>query len=115
TEVAARIAADLRSAGRRALVLAGRHDYGVQLDGQLRLAGLPRVEAPDDADVLVLCGLVGAPEIERAAALDPLPVIAFDGVQSARLGAGRDVHLALPVAPSDDAVAGDELFFVEPT
>jgi len=115
TEVAARIAADLRAAGRRALVLAGGHDYGVQLDGQLRLAGLPRVADPAEADVLVLCGLARAPEIERARALAPLPVIAFDGVQGSALGAGRDVRLALPVAPDDDVVAGDELFFVEPT
>src|SRR3954447_24020722 len=42
TVVAQRLAADLASRGRRAFVIAGAHDYGVQLDGQLRLAGLPR-------------------------------------------------------------------------
>jgi len=115
TEVAARIAADLRSTRRRALVVAGGHEYGVQLDGQLRLAGLPRTEDPAEADVVVLCGLAGAPEIERAAALAPLPVVAFDGVQGAELGAGRDVTVALPVAPADGVVVGDVLFFVEPT
>jgi hypothetical protein len=115
TEVAARIAADVRGAGRRALVVAGAHDYGRQLDGQLRLAGLPRAEGPDDADLVVLCGLAGAPEMGRAAALAPLPVVAFDGIQGAALGAGRDVRVALTVAPGDDVVVGDHLFFVAPT
>jgi hypothetical protein len=115
TEVAARIAADLRAAERRAFVVAGGHDYGVQLDGQLRLAGLPRTDDPADADLVVLCGLVRGAEIARAAALAPLPVVAFDGVQGADLGAGRDVAIALPVAPADGVVVGDVLFFVEPT
>src|SRR3954453_22515799 len=75
TEVAARIAADVCASGRRALVVAGEHDYGAQLDGQLRVAGLPRADGPDDADLVVLCGLAGAPEAERAAALAPLPVV----------------------------------------
>src|SRR5919202_1728584 len=44
TEVAARVAAWLRAEGRRAMVVAGEQQYGVQLDGQLRLAGLPRAE-----------------------------------------------------------------------
>jgi hypothetical protein len=115
TEVAARIAAWLRDAGRRAVVVAGDHDYGVQLDGQLRMVGLPRAEPAEDADLVVLCGLAGAPEIQQAVQLAPLPVVAFDGVQGADLGAGRDVRLALPVAPAPDLVAGDVLFFVEPT
>ena len=114
TEVAARIAADLRATGRRAFVVAGGHEYGAQLDGQLRLAGLPRIEDPAEADLVVLCGLAGAPEVERAAALAPLPVVAFDGVQGADLGPGRDVTIALPVAPADGVVVGDVLFFVEP-
>jgi hypothetical protein len=100
TEVAARIAADLRAADRCALVVAGEHEYGLQLDGQLRLAGLPRTEDPASADVIVLAGLAGAAEIARAAALAPLPVIAFDGAQHADLGAGRDVVVALPHAPA---------------
>ena len=100
TEIAARIAADVRGAGRRAFVVAGEHGYGAQLDGQLQMAGLPRAGAPEDADVVVLCGLAGGPEISHAAALAPLPVIAFDGVQGAPLGAGRDVLVALPFAPS---------------
>jgi hypothetical protein len=37
--------------------------------------------------VVVLAGLQGEAEIARAAALAPLPVIAFDGVQGAALGA----------------------------
>src|SRR4051794_28907757 len=114
TEVAARIAADVRSSGRRALVVAGEHEYGVQLDGQLRLVGLPRAESPDDADLVVLCGLDGSPEIERAAALAPLPVVCFDGAQGAALGAGREVSIALPVAPADGVRPGEVLFFVEP-
>jgi hypothetical protein len=113
--VGARIAARVRAQGRRALVVAGDHDYGLQLDGQLRLAGLPRTDSAGDADLVVLCGLAGAPEIERAAALAPLPVVAFDGVQGADLGAGREVRLALPVAPAPGVVVGDALFFVEPT
>ena len=115
TEVAARIAAWVRAEGGRALVVAGEHEYGAQLDGQLRLGGLPRAESAEDADLIVLCGLAGEREIQRAAELAPLPVVAFDGVQGADLGAGRDVRLALPVAPADDVVVGDVLFFVEPT
>jgi hypothetical protein len=92
----------VRDAGQRALVVAGVHDYGVQLDGQLRMAGLPRTEEVVEADVVVLAGLVGAPEIEWAKALAPLPVVAFDGVQGADLGAGRDVRLALPYAEGED-------------
>src|SRR3954463_12857232 len=42
TVVAQRIAEDVRAAGRQAVVVAGDHDYGLQLDGQLRLAGVPR-------------------------------------------------------------------------
>jgi hypothetical protein len=115
TEVAARIAAWLRAEGRRALVVAGEHEYGAQLAGQLRMVGLPAAASADEADVVVLCGLAGAPEIARAAALAPLPIVAFDGVQGADLGAGRDVRLALPVAPADEVVVGDVLFFVAPT
>jgi len=114
TEVAARIAADVRASGRRAFVVAGRHDYGRQLDGQLRLHDLPRAEDPGDADVVVLCGLAGAPEADRAAALAPLPVVAFDGIQGADLGAGREVHLALPFAPGADGRGSDDLFTIEP-
>jgi hypothetical protein len=116
TEVAARIAADLRASRRRALVVAGSHDYGRQLDGQLRLHDLPRTAEAGDAGVVVLCGLAGAPELERAAALAPLPVVAFDGVQGADLGAGRDVRLALPFAPPEGAGdrGTDDVFTVEP-
>ena len=96
TEVAARIATDVRAAGQHALVVAGEHDYGRQLDGQLRLASLPRAERADDADLVVLAGLAGEPEIERAAATAPLPLVAFDGAQGAALG-DREVHVALPV------------------
>lgn len=100
TEVAARIAVAVRAAGRRALVIAGTHTYGRQLDAQLRLADLPRVEDAAAADLVVLCGLAGEPEIERALALASLPVIAFDGVQGSALDRARDVCLALPFAPT---------------
>ncbi len=101
TVVAQRIAADLLATGRRAHVVAGEHDYGLQIDSQLRVAGLPRADDPADADVLILAGFPGEPESERAAALAPLPVIAFDGAQGTDLGAGREVWLALPHAPVD--------------
>jgi hypothetical protein len=113
TEVASRIAADLRTDGRRAIVVAGEHEYGVQLDGQLERVGLPRAERPGDADVVVLCGLTGHPEIGRAAALAPLPVVAFDAVQGADLGTGRDVRLALPAAPVEGVDARDLFLGVE--
>jgi hypothetical protein len=98
TEVARRIAEHVSAAGRRALVVAGEHDYGRQLDGQLRLADLPRTERAGDADVVVLAGLTGEPEIKRATASAPLPLIAFDGAQGAALG-DREVCIAMPYAP----------------
>jgi len=101
--VAVRLAADVRAAGRRALVVAGEHDYGRQLDGQLRLAGLPRATGPADADLVVLCGLTGEPEVEVARATAPLPLVAFDGVQHSDLGPGRELRLGLPFAPLDGA------------
>jgi hypothetical protein len=107
TEVARRIAAHLRAAGQRALVVAGEHDYGRQLDRQLRLVDLPRTERAEDADVVVLAGLIGEPEIERATASAPLPLVAFDGVQGATLG-DRDVRVAMPYAPVN-GVPTDEL------
>jgi hypothetical protein len=99
TEVAARLAAAVRAAGQRALVVAGAHEYGVQVAGQLSLVGLPRVEDVADADLVVLCGLAGGSEVPRAQATG-LPVIAFDGVQG---GVPlRDLRLALPFAPGED-------------
>ena len=112
TEVARRIAEDLRAAGRRALIVAGEHDYGRQLDAQLRLAYLPRAERVGDADVVVLAGLAGEPEIERAAASAPLPLVAFDGVQGAALG-DREIRVAMPYAPVDGVPAGALLAGVE--
>ncbi|HSD78209.1 MAG TPA: hypothetical protein VLA98_12425 [Solirubrobacteraceae bacterium] len=98
TAVAARLAAYVRGGGRRALVVAGRHDYGRQLDGQLRLGGLPRAERAADADLIVLCGLAGEPETDGARGLPALPLVAFDGVQGVDLG-DREVRVALPFAP----------------
>jgi hypothetical protein len=111
TEVAARLAADVRAGGRRAVVVAGEHDYGRQLDGQLELAGLPRTE-DGDADLLVLCGLAGEPEIARARELAPLPIVGFDGVQGADLGADRDVQLALPFPPGNELSPKDQFLGV---
>jgi hypothetical protein len=99
TEVAARLTADLHAAGQRALVVAGEHQYGVQLDGQLRLVGLPRADDAATADLVVLCGLAGGPEVPRAAAAG-LPVVAFDGVQGGSPVPG--LRLALPFARGDD-------------
>jgi hypothetical protein len=93
TVVAARIAAHMRAERRRALVIAGDHEYGVQLDGQLRLAGLPRAESA--SDLVILCGLAGHPEIEQARA-SGLPILAFDGVQ------GADLSMAWPFGPLGD-------------
>jgi hypothetical protein len=101
TVVAARLAAHIRQAGQRALVVAGTHEYGAQLDAQLRLGGLPRVEDAAEADLVVLCGLAGAPEVARAAATG-LAVIAFDGVQDG--ACLPDLRLALPYAAGDDVV-----------
>jgi len=95
TVVAARIAAHVRAQGQRALVVAGDHEYGWQLDGQLRLADLPRA---DDADLVVLCGLGRGPEVAQALATG-LPLIAFDGVEPAALGSQAAV--AMPFAPVD--------------
>jgi hypothetical protein len=108
TVVAQRIAADVAGAGRRALVLAGDHEYGVQLDGQLLLVGLPRTDDPVEADLIVLCGLAGAPEIDAARALSPLPIVAFDGVQGAELGEHPDVGVALPFAPVEGVEHRDQ-------
>jgi hypothetical protein len=108
TVVAQRIAAKVGAAGQQAHVIAGAHGYGRQLDGQLRLAGLPRAADHDAADVIVLCGLAGEPEIEQARALAPLPIIAFDGIQGADLGPDRDVQIALVYAPTDEALGTPE-------
>ena len=99
TEVAARLAEDVRAAEQHAFVVAGEHEYGHQLDRQLDHVGLPRVERPEDADLVVLCGLAGRPEVARAAARG-LPVIAFDGVQG---GAPiPDCSVMLPFEPDQD-------------
>jgi hypothetical protein len=100
TVVAQRIAE--RLAGRRALVIAGDHEYGVQLDGQLALAGLQRVE--DAPDVIVLAGLVGEAEADAARALAPVPIIAFDGIQGESFP-GQEVTLAVVYEPGPVGVA----------
>jgi hypothetical protein len=99
TVVAARIAEDVQAAGKRALVVAGDHEYGEQLDRQLEHVALPRVESPGEADLVVLCGLARSPEVERAAGFG-LPVVAFSGVEGGTPIA--DLTLALPFAPDED-------------
>ena len=96
TEVARHLAAYAREHG-PAWVVAGSGGYGTQLDGQLRLAGLPRAAQPDEAAFALLAGVADEPGMERALQTD-LPVIAFDGVQGIDLGAGRDVRVVLPFA-----------------
>jgi hypothetical protein len=102
TVVAQRIAADVVARGQRALVVAGDHEYGLQLDGQLRLGGLPRTDDPAAAGLVVLAGLAGEPELARAAALG-LPIVAFDGVQGGDLSGAPAVSLALPFSPESHA------------
>jgi hypothetical protein len=99
TVVAARIAEDVQAAGKRALVVAGDHEYGEQIDRQLDHAALPRVDTPGEADLVVLCGLAHSPEVERAAGFG-LPVVAFSGVEGG--SPIPDLSLALPFAPGDD-------------
>lgn len=111
TEVARRLAQDLVEWGQCALVVAGKHEYGRQLDGQLCLAGLPRAERLEDASVVVLAGLAGQPEIESAAGTSPLPLIAFDGVQGAAL-VEREVRVALPRSPVSGVSTDDPLLGV---
>jgi hypothetical protein len=69
----------------------------VSLTASFALRTCPGPSA-DDADVVVLAGLTGEPEIERATASAPLPLVAFDGVQGAALG-DREVCVAMPYAP----------------
>ena len=99
TEVARRIAADVRARGLRAFVVAGSHGYGEQLNSQLRLGNLPRAGTPEEADLIVLCGLEDQPEIEQVRELAPLPVVAFDGIRARELGTDRHLLIAEPFAP----------------
>lgn len=108
TEVTRRLAVGLRRSGHRALLVAGAHDYGLQLAAQLQLAGLPVTDHVEEADLVVLAGLADEPEIAAAAATAPRPLIAFDGVQGADLGE-RDLRLALPFEPVD-GVSTEDLF-----
>ena len=113
TEVAARLADDVRDSGARALVVAGDHDYGRQLDQQLALADLPRAWDASEAGLVVLCGLTGAPESDEVRGTAGLPVVAFDGVQGENLGADREVRMALPFAPLDGAPFDHLIFGAE--
>ena len=105
--VAQQIADRVRAAKQRAIVIAGDHDYGAQLDAQLAISGLPRVSVANDADVIVLAGLAGHEEIDRARSLAPLPIIAFDGVQPERFPYQQAV-VAVVYGVTDDAVGTPE-------
>jgi hypothetical protein len=104
TVVAQRIATRVRDHDRRALVVAGDHEYGAQLDAQLDLARLPRAASGGEADVVVLAGLRGEAEADEARALAPLPIIAFDGIQGEAFPR-QHVELALVYAPGPVGVA----------
>jgi hypothetical protein len=93
TEVAYRLAAHLRARGERALVVAGRGEYGAQIEGQLRLADLPRGN-----DVVVAAGVPEEPGMEAVKETAPLPLIGFDGIQGLDIGFERDVWVVLPFA-----------------
>jgi hypothetical protein len=99
TEVAARLAEDVRAAEQRAFVVAGEHEYGDQLARQLDLVALPRAETIEDAHLVVLCGLASGPEVATAASLGR-PVVAFDGVQGG--AAIPDCSVLMPFAPDED-------------
>jgi hypothetical protein len=99
TVVAQRIAQRLRDAGQAARLIAGEHDYGMQVKAQLRLAGLPEGD-----DVIVLVGLPGEPEIDAARQLAPKPIIAFDGIQPEPFP-DQEVTIALVYAPGPTGVA----------
>jgi hypothetical protein len=92
-EVAVRLAAHLRARREGALVVAGRGEYGAQIEAQLRLADLPR-----GADVVVAAGVPHEPGMEAVKGSAPLPLIGFDGIQGLDVGARRDVWVVLPFA-----------------
>jgi hypothetical protein len=95
TEVASRLAAHLRRRGERARLIAGRGEYGSQIEGQLRLAELP---VAGDADVVVAAGVPEEPGMEAVRGTAPLPLVAFDGIQGLDVGFERDVWVVLPFA-----------------
>lgn len=105
--VAQRIVQRVLEADQSAVVIAGDHEYGAQLDAQLAIGGLPRVSAASDADVIVLAGLAGHEEVDRARSLAPLPIIAFDGVQPDRFP-HQQCLLAVVFGDSGDAVGTSE-------
>jgi hypothetical protein len=93
TAVAFRLAAHLRDRGEGALIVAGRGEYGTQIEAQLHLADLPRGE-----DVVVAAGVPEEPGMEAVRDTAPLPLIGFDGIQGLDVGSGRDVWVVLPFA-----------------
>jgi hypothetical protein len=116
TEVAARLAADVRASGSAAFVIAGDHEYGAQLDGQLRMAGLPRVDSADEAGLIVLCALPGDPEIAAVRDIpEEVAVVAFDGVQGEDLGPHVGLEMVLPFAPIDGVAFDHMLYGAEQT
>jgi hypothetical protein len=101
TVVTERVSRLVKRAGRRAVVVSGQHDYGRQLDGQLKLAHPPRTEDPKEGRRRG-SGRSGRRARDHSSSR---PVAAScDRVRrraGAQLGAGREIRLALPVAPGE--------------
>jgi hypothetical protein len=105
--VAQRVSERVRESNQRAIVIAGNHEYGLQLDGQLARSDLPRVLNAHDADVIVLAGLAGEAEIRTARALAPLAIIAFDGIQP-ECFPDQEVVIALAHELTDETIGVPE-------
>ena len=105
--VAQMISQRVRDADQRAIVIAGDHEYGTQLDAQLTMHDLPRAAGAGDADVIVLAGLAGQAEIHAARSLAPLEIIAFDGIQPEQFP-DQDVLIALAYASTDGMIGVPE-------
>jgi hypothetical protein len=105
--VARLICQRVRDANQRAIVIAGDHEYGRQLDAQLTMHELPRAVGAGDADVIVLAGLAGQAEIHAARLLAPLAIVAFDGIQPERFP-DQDVLIALVHASTEGMIGVPE-------
>jgi ABC-type branched-subunit amino acid transport system substrate-binding protein len=101
--VAQYVADHVRARGEKAILVAGKHEYGDQVARQLRRASLPEAATPEDADVIVLAGLARSREIKTARSLAPLPIIAFDGIGAERFP-DQTALMAIPFAPDEGGV-----------
>ena len=100
TEVAARLAEDVRAAEQaRVSWWPASTSTACSSTASSTSSACRGSRTAEAADLVVLCGLAGHPEVARAAELG-LPVVAFDGVQG---GAPiPDCSLMLPFTPDDD-------------